>query len=409
MAPLLRTGPRWTIRLAGVWRCGLPHSGADARQSLHASDRRQRARACGGAGVRRRRGRRRFLAAALGRSGSGQDDDLADRRRAGGVERVRRPHLEAGRARGEARLHGPRRRAVEPTRSDRRATGSAGGRTARGADARGAGEGGGRRACGRSRLPRRPPRSRAHAAGARCGRRRAVARSPLRQGIGIRGEAALERAGRVPDRDPAGGARGARVRTGACVAPIRRARRGSARSRRGSLAPAGSPWESSFRGQPCAHCTRRRAAIRSSRSSSPERSRNVQAAHVPGEAPPLPGTLRELLGARLGALPDETRRALLAAAASTEPTLQLVQAATGLDAAKALGPAVATEVVSIGAGRIQFAHPLLAAAADAAAEPAARRDVHARLAGLVRDLEQRARHLALAADGPRRRGRRRPG
>ena len=33
---------------------------------------------------------------------------------------------------------------------------------------------------------------------------------------------------------------------------------------------------SSFRGQPCAHCTRRRAATRSSRSSSPERSRNVR-------------------------------------------------------------------------------------------------------------------------------------
>ena len=125
-----------------------------------------------------------------------------------------------------------------------------------------------------------------------------------------------------------------------------------------------------------------------------------EAAHVPGEAPPLPRTLRELLGARLGALPAETRNALLAAAASTEPTLQLVQAATGLDAAKALGPAVATDVVSVGAGRIQFAHPLLAAAADAAAEPAARRDIHARLAGLVRDLEERARHLALAAEGP---------
>ena len=125
-----------------------------------------------------------------------------------------------------------------------------------------------------------------------------------------------------------------------------------------------------------------------------------EAAHVPGEAPPLPRTLRELLGARLEALPAETRNALLAAAASTEPTLQLVQAATGLDAAKALGPAVATDVVSVGAGRIQFAHPLLAAAADAAAEPAARRDIHARLAGLVRDLEERARHLALAAEGP---------
>ena len=52
-------------------------------------------------------GRRRFHAAARGRGRSGQDDDLADWRRAGRVERVRRSHLEAGRARGEARQHRP--------------------------------------------------------------------------------------------------------------------------------------------------------------------------------------------------------------------------------------------------------------------------------------------------------------
>jgi DNA-binding CsgD family transcriptional regulator/tetratricopeptide (TPR) repeat protein len=124
------------------------------------------------------------------------------------------------------------------------------------------------------------------------------------------------------------------------------------------------------------------------------------AAHVPGEAAAVPRTLQELVGARVAALPDETRTALLAAAALADPTLELMEAATGLDAARALGPAVAAEVVAVGAGRVQFTHPLLAAASYAAAGPAARRDVHADLAGLVSDAEQRARHLALAAPGP---------
>ena len=91
---------------------------------------------------------------------------------------------------------------------------------------------------------------------------------------------------------------------------------------------------------------------------------------------------------------------LLAAAALADPTLELIEAATGLDAARALGPAVAAEVVAVTASRVQFAHPLLAAASYAAAGPATRRDVHVHLAGLVRDPEQRARHLALAARGP---------
>ena len=72
MAPLLRTGPRWTIRLAGVFRCGLPHPVADARQSLHASDRRERARACGGAGVRRWSRRRASSLLLSGEAGAGK-------------------------------------------------------------------------------------------------------------------------------------------------------------------------------------------------------------------------------------------------------------------------------------------------------------------------------------------------
>jgi DNA-binding CsgD family transcriptional regulator len=49
---------------------------------------------------------------------------------------------------------------------------------------------------------------------------------------------------------------------------------------------------------------------------------------------------------------------------------------------------------------VSFEHPLLASAAYAAADPSQRRDMHRRLARLVRDPEERARHLAEAATGP---------
>ena len=50
-------------------------------------------------------------------------------------------------------------------------------------------------------------------------------------------------------------------------------------------------------------------------------------------------------------------------------------------------------------GRLRFEHPLLASAATTLIPPPARRRMHARLAELVGG-EERARHLALSADGP---------
>ena len=123
-------------------------------------------------------------------------------------------------------------------------------------------------------------------------------------------------------------------------------------------------------------------------------------APAPGEALPVPATLRELVGARLAALPDRTQSVLLAAASLADPTLELAASATGLDAAAALGPASEAEIATIVAGRIRFAHPLLAAAAYGTAQPGRRREVHAALAALVREPEERARHLALAAVAP---------
>ena len=126
-----------------------------------------------------------------------------------------------------------------------------------------------------------------------------------------------------------------------------------------------------------------------------ELGRALQEGHAAG----VPDSLHELVVARVAAVPPETRAALLAGAALADPTLALIGAVIGGDGAAALGPAVGAELVTVASGRVRFTHPLLAAAAYADAGPADRRDVHAALAVHVRP-EERARHLALAADGP---------
>ncbi len=114
---------------------------------------------------------------------------------------------------------------------------------------------------------------------------------------------------------------------------------------------------------------------------------------------PVPETLRELVRHRIDALPEDCRRALLVAAALTSPTPALVTAASRTDG-DALRPAVATQIVTMDGDRIRFVHPLLAAAAYEEADPSERRNVHTELADLVGDPEERARHLALAAESP---------
>ena len=118
----------------------------------------------------------------------------------------------------------------------------------------------------------------------------------------------------------------------------------------------------------------------------------------PGES--LPGTLAALVHDRLGALPAETRAALVAAAALSQPTLELVGRAVGGDPKRRLASALAANVIELEGDRIRFSHPLLASGMYAAAGGAERRRLHRRLADLLPDLEERARHLALATEGP---------
>jgi DNA-binding CsgD family transcriptional regulator len=57
-------------------------------------------------------------------------------------------------------------------------------------------------------------------------------------------------------------------------------------------------------------------------------------------------------------------------------------------------------VIVLESDRIRLEHPLLGSVVYADAPPGQRRDVHRCLAGIVRNPEDRARHLAIAADGP---------
>jgi len=120
----------------------------------------------------------------------------------------------------------------------------------------------------------------------------------------------------------------------------------------------------------------------------------------PGEPLPVPGSLRMLLGERLADLAPDAREVALAAAALARPTVALVEASLRSADPAALAGAVGAGVLEIDADRLRFAHPLIASVVYADAPAAERRALHARIADVVEEPEERARHLALAAEAP---------
>jgi DNA-binding CsgD family transcriptional regulator len=113
----------------------------------------------------------------------------------------------------------------------------------------------------------------------------------------------------------------------------------------------------------------------------------------------LPESLSALVAERLRGLPARVRKTLVAVAALAAPCVTLLEP---------LGAAVVGDielaerqgVVELDGDRIHFTHPLLAPASYAAMPLHRRRALHRRLAELDVDLEERARHLAIAATGP---------
>ena len=120
----------------------------------------------------------------------------------------------------------------------------------------------------------------------------------------------------------------------------------------------------------------------------------------PDSTLPVPDDLRRLLRRRLSRLSPATRETLLVTAAAGQPTRALLTQVLDRDPSPALEEAELAEVVEVDAGRIRFSHPLYAAAIYAGAARERRRLLHERLAEAVEDLEERARHLALATDLP---------
>jgi DNA-binding CsgD family transcriptional regulator len=119
---------------------------------------------------------------------------------------------------------------------------------------------------------------------------------------------------------------------------------------------------------------------------------------VAGEPLPVPYNVNELAAQHIHALPASSQEVLAVVAALAQPTLRLVRAATPAAAADGLAKAEESGVIEIRDRRIRFTHPLFAEAVSGAMPVVRRKELHARLAGVVDDVEQQARHLAVAAE-----------
>ena len=91
------------------------------------------------------------------------------------------------------------------------------------------------------------------------------------------------------------------------------------------------------------------------------------------------------------------RRLLLAVALSADLTAPQLLA---LGDPAAVDDAIDAGLLVLDGDRVHASHPLLAAAAAKHSRSRIRRELHRELAGVVADEELRARHLALAAEGP---------
>lgn len=123
---------------------------------------------------------------------------------------------------------------------------------------------------------------------------------------------------------------------------------------------------------------------------------------VTGQALPIPKSLRQdLVRDRLRTLPALAREALLYASACSRPTVGLLETAMGRgNVGLQLAKAANAGIVETQGAEIRFTHPLYGSAIYAEASREHRHRVHRRLGEIVPDPEERARHLALAADGP---------
>ncbi|MER5792258.1 AAA family ATPase [Streptomyces sp. NPDC001980] len=119
---------------------------------------------------------------------------------------------------------------------------------------------------------------------------------------------------------------------------------------------------------------------------------------APGPATPVRYT--HVFGVRVDALPAETRRALLyAAAAGPGGTVAAVMAALGTGDLAVWAPAEAAGLIALAEDRFDFRHPLARSAAYLGRPAGERQQAHRELARVAVQPEVRARHLAAATVG----------
>lgn len=123
---------------------------------------------------------------------------------------------------------------------------------------------------------------------------------------------------------------------------------------------------------------------------------------IPASAPlPVPGTVQEVVGRRLGRLTAETRRIVAFAAEMEHPTrTKLRHVAGDEDLDRALDEAADATVIVADADELRFSHPTVRAAAALAVSEPDRRTVHRRLAEIATDPEERAHHLGRSSVDP---------
>jgi DNA-binding CsgD family transcriptional regulator len=120
------------------------------------------------------------------------------------------------------------------------------------------------------------------------------------------------------------------------------------------------------------------------------------------DLPGVPESLRRLVLSRAGGLPPGARDVLLVAALTAESAVPVICAAARRPATAHadLETAIRAGLLTSSDGGITFVHPLMRSAVAEEAPAAERGAAHRRLACVVPGQEARARHLALAAEGP---------
>ncbi len=124
-------------------------------------------------------------------------------------------------------------------------------------------------------------------------------------------------------------------------------------------------------------------------------------AWAPHDPLPVPSTLQHLVATRVDALSEQARDALLVAATLSRPTATAIgRAVESSGGMAALTEALEADVIVSEHGRIRFTHPLLASAIYGSASARTRTALHQRLADVVDEPEERARHLASGTEIP---------